>query len=116
MNTDIASNGSGVTAFQRTSYGAPPEVRKNDPLRIRLVIQARLDSRSLKPISPEMVQATNGSLTEGSGNVSPWGGRAMIQAFRSRHASPRPWNKLLPPTKRSKPSADVVSGTNIANA
>ena len=35
MNTAMVSNGSEVTVFQRQSYGAPPEVRKNDPFLMR---------------------------------------------------------------------------------
>ena len=39
MKSSIASNGSGVTAFQRDSNGAPPDVRKKEPFLIRFVIQ-----------------------------------------------------------------------------
>ena len=35
----MVSYGSGVTALHRTSYGAPPVVRKKDPFFIRFVVQ-----------------------------------------------------------------------------
>src|SRR5215831_1864824 len=40
-------------------------------------------------ILTEIVHARNGSPTEGRCTVSPVGGKAMIQALMSRHASPR---------------------------
>jgi hypothetical protein len=40
--------------------------------------------------SPDVIHTRSGSLTEGMCNASTTGGRAITEAFISRHASPRP--------------------------
>ena len=47
---------------------------------------------------PEVVQARNGSLTEGRCKTSTVRGRATVHALMSRQASPLPTRKHFPPT------------------
>ena len=62
-------------------------------------------------VSPEVVQAKSGSLTEARCKLSPMRGKATVHALVFRQATARSTRKYFAPTLGLKVSADVASGT-----